>query len=70
MSVLESEGEKLSSLVEREKEQIESLEQIIAVIDRLVYIYICCHDQFQHDQIIAVMNWLVIHLLPYINFHL
>ena len=36
VSVLESEGEKLSVLVEREKEQIESLEQIIAVIDRWV----------------------------------
>lgn len=35
VSVLESEGEKLSVLVEKEKEQIESLEQIIAVIDRL-----------------------------------
>jgi len=35
VSVLESEGEKLSVLVDREKEQVENLEQIIAVIDRL-----------------------------------
>ncbi|XP_023335481.1 tuftelin-interacting protein 11 [Eurytemora carolleeae] len=35
VSLLDSEGEKLSILVDREKDQIESLEQIIAVIDRL-----------------------------------
>jgi hypothetical protein len=35
VTVLETEGQKLSELVEKEKEQIESLEQIIAVIDRL-----------------------------------
>jgi len=35
VTVLQTEGEKLSNLVEKEKEQIESLEQIIAVIDRL-----------------------------------
>jgi hypothetical protein len=34
VEVLETEGEKLSDLVEKEKQQIETLEQIIAVIDR------------------------------------
>jgi hypothetical protein len=34
VAVLETEGEKLSDLVEKEKQQIETLEQIIAVIDR------------------------------------
>jgi hypothetical protein len=34
VAVLETEGEKLSNLVEKEKQQIETLEQIIAVIDR------------------------------------
>merc|ERR1711970_1053924 len=35
VTVLQTEGEKLSALVDKEKEQVESLEQIIAVIDRL-----------------------------------
>ena len=34
VAVLETEGEKLSNLVEKEKQQIDTLEQIIAVIDR------------------------------------
>ena len=34
MSVLESEGEKMSSLVEREKTQIQAMEEIIEVREK------------------------------------
>ena len=41
VAVLETEGEKLSNLVEKEKQQIDTLEQIIAVIDRCAPSFVC-----------------------------